>query len=173
MRLTAGVACDSIVNEIEFLVTAVCDGGRLSLLSFLERRRPMSNLQRIEQRHRPDVWRDIIFIMGATLLAALSIGSLTSRAAGNVPERQGTLTVLESSVEVSRWRRRAGPGPGQRTRWPRGPGPERTGGNTAASSSTPPDRGRRSLATGAANRRGAAARGRSRSSDRGCRPASP
>ena len=62
----------------------------------------MSNLQRIERRHRPDVWRDVIFIAGATLLAALSVGSLTSKAAGSVPERQWTLTVLESNIEVSR-----------------------------------------------------------------------
>jgi hypothetical protein len=61
----------------------------------------MSNLQRIEQRHRPDAWRDIIFIAGATLLAALSVGSLTSKAEGSVHERQWTLTVLESNVEVS------------------------------------------------------------------------
>jgi hypothetical protein len=61
----------------------------------------MSNLQRIEQRHRPDAWRDILFIAGAALLAALSVGSLTSKAAGSVHERQWTLTVLESNVEVS------------------------------------------------------------------------
>ena len=62
----------------------------------------MSNLERIEERHRPDRWRDIIFVMAAALLTALSIGSLTSRAAGPVAERQWTLTVLESNIEVSR-----------------------------------------------------------------------
>jgi hypothetical protein len=62
----------------------------------------MSNLERIEQRHRPDRWRDIIFVLGAALLAALSIGSLTSKAAGSVSARQWTLTVLESNIEVSR-----------------------------------------------------------------------
>jgi hypothetical protein len=62
----------------------------------------MSNLQRIEQRHRPDRWRDIIFVLSAALLAALSIGSLTSKAAGSVSARQWTLTVLESNIEVSR-----------------------------------------------------------------------
>lgn len=61
----------------------------------------MSNLQRIEQRHRPDTWRDIIFIAGAALLAALSVGSLTSKAAGAVHERQWAVTVLESAVEVA------------------------------------------------------------------------
>jgi hypothetical protein len=62
----------------------------------------MSNLQRIEQRHRPDRWRDLIFVAAAILLTALSIGSLTSKAAGSVSEPQWTLTVLESAVEVSR-----------------------------------------------------------------------
>lgn len=62
----------------------------------------MSNLQRIEQRHRPDVWRDIIFIAGAALLTALSVGSLTSKAAGAVHEHQWTLTVIESNLEVAR-----------------------------------------------------------------------
>ena len=62
----------------------------------------MSNLQRIELRHRPDRWRDIIFVMAAALLATLSVGALTSKAAGRVAAHQWTLTVLESSVEVSR-----------------------------------------------------------------------
>jgi len=62
----------------------------------------MSNLQRIEHRHRPDRWRDLIFVAAAILLTALSIGSLTSKAAGSVSEHQWTLTVLESAVEVSR-----------------------------------------------------------------------
>jgi hypothetical protein len=62
----------------------------------------MSILQRIEQRHRPDRWRDVIFIMAAALLAALSIGSLTTKAAGSVSEHKWTLTVLESNIEVNR-----------------------------------------------------------------------
>jgi hypothetical protein len=61
----------------------------------------MSNLQRIEQRHRPDAWRDIIFIVGATLLTALSVASFTSKADGVVHEREWTLTVLESTLEVN------------------------------------------------------------------------
>ena len=60
----------------------------------------MSNLQRIEQRHRPDRWRDIAFAATAILLTALSIGSFTSKAAGSAPEHKWTLTVLESDVEV-------------------------------------------------------------------------
>ena len=60
----------------------------------------MSNLQRIEQRHRPDRWRDIAFAATAILLTALSIGAVTSKAAGSVAEHTWTLTVLESDVEV-------------------------------------------------------------------------
>lgn len=62
----------------------------------------MSILQRIEQRHRPDRWRDIIFVAAAVLLTALSIGALTSQAVGSVTEHQWTLTVLEGNVEVNR-----------------------------------------------------------------------
>ena len=61
----------------------------------------MTHLQEIEERHRPDRWTDIIFIVGAVVLTALSVGSLTSKAQGSVSERPWTLTVLESSVEVS------------------------------------------------------------------------
>jgi hypothetical protein len=62
----------------------------------------MRHLNQIAARHRPDRWKDIIFIMGAVLLTALSIGSLTSKAAGSAPERPWTLTVLESNLEVAR-----------------------------------------------------------------------
>src|SRR3954452_367855 len=60
------------------------------------RRRPMSHLTRIEERHRPDRWRDTIFILGALLLTALSIGSLTTKAAG----RACTVTVIERVLEI-------------------------------------------------------------------------
>jgi hypothetical protein len=62
----------------------------------------MSYLTEIEARHRPDHWRDIIFIVGAVLLTALSVGSLTSKAVGSVAERPWTLTVVESGFEVVR-----------------------------------------------------------------------
>jgi hypothetical protein len=62
----------------------------------------MSNLQWIAQRHRPDRRGDMIFLAGAVLLAALSVGSLTSRIVGSVSERPWTVTVLESNFEVSR-----------------------------------------------------------------------
>jgi len=60
----------------------------------------MSHLNEIAERHRPDRWTDIIFIVGAVLLTALSIGSLTLTAAGSAAERPWTLTVLESGFEV-------------------------------------------------------------------------
>jgi hypothetical protein len=91
--------CD---REIWFYVTGFSAIASVTLPSFLERRRPMSNLQSIAQRHRPDVWRDMIFIAGAALLTALSVGSLTSRDAGAVHARQWTLTVIEGNLEVSR-----------------------------------------------------------------------
>ena len=62
----------------------------------------MSNLQRIELRHRPDRWRDITFVIAAALLTALAIGSLTTQAAGSVSERTWTLKVFESNLEVGR-----------------------------------------------------------------------
>ncbi|MBC7976288.1 MAG: hypothetical protein H7138_15055 [Myxococcales bacterium] len=62
----------------------------------------MSNLHLIAQRHRPDRWSDMIFLAGAVLLVALSLGSVTSRAAGSVAPRQWTVTVLESNLEVLR-----------------------------------------------------------------------
>jgi len=60
----------------------------------------MSTLQVIEQRHRPDRRRDLIFIAAAALLAALAIGSVTKQAAGSVTERPWTLTVLEGGLEI-------------------------------------------------------------------------
>jgi hypothetical protein len=62
----------------------------------------MSHLTQIEVRHRPDHWRDMIFIVGALLLTALSVGSLTSKAAGRASERPWSLTVIESGFEIAR-----------------------------------------------------------------------
>lgn len=56
----------------------------------------MSHLTRIEERHRSDRWRDTIFIVGALLLTALSIGSVTRKAVGPV----WTVTVIESDLEI-------------------------------------------------------------------------
>ena len=41
----------------------------------------MSNLGQIVNRHVRDHWRDALFIVAALLLMALSIGSVTSKAA--------------------------------------------------------------------------------------------
>jgi hypothetical protein len=62
----------------------------------------MSNLDVIEQRHRPDLRRDVVFIVTAALLALLAVGSVTSRAAGHVTLRPWTLTVVESNLELNR-----------------------------------------------------------------------
>jgi len=62
----------------------------------------MSNLHLIAQRHRPDRWSDMIFLAGAVLLTMLSLGTLTSQIVGSVTERQWTVTVFESNLEVSR-----------------------------------------------------------------------
>lgn len=58
------------------------------------------HLQEIAERHRPDRWTDLVFIVGAALLTALSIGSVTSKAAGSVSQREWTVTVLESPLEL-------------------------------------------------------------------------
>ena len=69
----------------------------------------MSNLQRIELRHRPDTWRDIVFITGAALLAVLALGSLTSKAAGLVSASpSGSPRLLPVG---STWRPSQGAGP--------------------------------------------------------------
>jgi len=63
----------------------------------------MSTLQdEIEQRHRPDKRRDIIFLIGAMLLVALSLGTVTSKAVGAVHAREWSVTVLEGALEVGR-----------------------------------------------------------------------
>lgn len=61
----------------------------------------MSHLTQIEERHRPDRWRDMIFIVGALLLTALSIGSLTTKAAGPAAGPAWTVTVIESGLEIT------------------------------------------------------------------------
>jgi hypothetical protein len=62
----------------------------------------MSNLNEIQNRHGRDRWKDAIFILAAVLLTAVSIGAVTSQAAGKGPERRGTVTVIESDLEIGR-----------------------------------------------------------------------
>ncbi len=56
----------------------------------------MSNLKEIEQRHGRDRWKDAMFIVAALLLTALSIGSVTSKAAGTTTHRQWEVAMYES-----------------------------------------------------------------------------
>jgi hypothetical protein len=56
----------------------------------------MDNLNQVSKRHDKDSWRDAIFIVVAVLLTALSIGSVTSKAAGKTQPHQWTLTVVEN-----------------------------------------------------------------------------
>ena len=60
----------------------------------------MSNLNEIQNRHGRDRWKDAIFIVAAVLLTAVSIGSVTSKAAGKPAEHRWELTVTESTPEV-------------------------------------------------------------------------
>lgn len=61
----------------------------------------MSTLKEIAQRHGRDRWRDALFIGAAVLLTALSIGSVTSKAAGSVSEPVWSVSVIESPVEIT------------------------------------------------------------------------
>ncbi|HUJ59933.1 MAG TPA: hypothetical protein VLX92_15620 [Kofleriaceae bacterium] len=54
----------------------------------------MSN--EIEKRHEKDSWKDAAFILLAVLLVALSIGSVTSKAAGKNPAHQWSVTMVEN-----------------------------------------------------------------------------
>jgi hypothetical protein len=56
----------------------------------------MSNLSDIKTRHIQDHWKDAVFIALAVLLTALSIGSVTGRAAGHPSPHQWSLTVVEN-----------------------------------------------------------------------------
>lgn len=60
----------------------------------------MSTLNEIANRHGRDRWKDALFIGAAALLAALAIGSITTKAAGNPKELSYSLTVVESNVEI-------------------------------------------------------------------------
>jgi hypothetical protein len=62
----------------------------------------MSNLNEIQNRHGRDRWKDAIFILAAVLLTAVSIGSVTSKAAGKPKQWQGQVTVIESDLEIGR-----------------------------------------------------------------------
>jgi hypothetical protein len=56
----------------------------------------MSTLKEIVVRHGRDRWKDLVFIGAAVLLTALSIGSVTSKAAGTTKTHQWSVTVVEN-----------------------------------------------------------------------------
>jgi len=56
----------------------------------------MSTLKEIAVRHGRDRWKDLVFIGAAVLLTALSIGSVTSKAAGTTQTHQWSVTVVEN-----------------------------------------------------------------------------
>lgn len=63
----------------------------------------MGNLNEIAHRHGRDRWKDALFIIAAVLLTAVSIGSVTSKAAGKPAEvPTGSVTVIESNLEIGR-----------------------------------------------------------------------
>jgi hypothetical protein len=57
----------------------------------------MSNLTQIANRHIRDHWKDLLFIAAAVLLLAISVGSVTSKAA-KTPEPQWTVTMTGEVV---------------------------------------------------------------------------
>jgi len=62
----------------------------------------MSNLKEIAKRHLRDRWKDIVFIGAAVLLTALSIGSVTSKAAGKNTHREYSLSVVDGTQELEK-----------------------------------------------------------------------
>jgi hypothetical protein len=66
----------------------------------------MSTLNEIKERHDRDHWKDAVFIVAAVLLTALSIGSVTSKAAGKPHDAswngRDNVTVIESNPEIQR-----------------------------------------------------------------------
>ncbi|CAN5207922.1 hypothetical protein BH11MYX1_BH11MYX1_32820 [soil metagenome] len=59
-------------------------------------RNSSTNLGEIEARHGRDGWKDAVFVALAVILTALSIGSVTSKAAGHPTEHQFSLMVVEN-----------------------------------------------------------------------------
>ncbi len=60
----------------------------------------MSTLSHIEKRHGRDRVKDALFVGVALLLTAISIGSVTSKAAGRAPEHAWSVHVSESAPEI-------------------------------------------------------------------------
>ena len=62
----------------------------------------MSNLTQIESRHRSDRWKDAGFVVLAGLLIALSVGAVSSMAAGKPSRHVWTVTVIDGPVEIAK-----------------------------------------------------------------------
>lgn len=62
----------------------------------------MSNLTQIESRHRSDRWKDVGFVVLAGLLIALSVGAVSSKAAGTPTRHVWTVTVIDGPVEIAK-----------------------------------------------------------------------
>jgi hypothetical protein len=60
----------------------------------------MSQLNQIEKRHGRDRVKDFLFIGAALLLTAISIGSVTSKAAGSTTQHAWSVHVTESNPEI-------------------------------------------------------------------------
>lgn len=56
----------------------------------------MSNLNGIEERHGRDGWKDVVFIVLAVVLTALSIGSVSGKVSGHPHQHQWQLSVVET-----------------------------------------------------------------------------
>jgi len=61
----------------------------------------MSNLGQIVNRHLRDHWKDALFIAGAVLLLAISIGSVTSKNAKEA-DKEWRVETVQGNVEVVR-----------------------------------------------------------------------
>ena len=62
----------------------------------------MTNLTQIERRHRRDRLKDAGFVLIAGMLIALSVGAVSSMAAGKPIRHMWSLTVVESPVEIAK-----------------------------------------------------------------------
>jgi hypothetical protein len=64
----------------------------------------MSNLNEIKERHGRDRLKDALFICAALILTAVSIGSVTSKAAGTPTEHTWTVKVVDplNHIEIGR-----------------------------------------------------------------------
>lgn len=60
------------------------------------------SLREIEVRHERDHWRDAVFIVAALLLTLLSVGAVSSKAAGHPGKQhfESSVTVIESGLEI-------------------------------------------------------------------------